>query len=111
MLHIHRNDNVVVLRGKDRGKKGRVLSVDMSSGRAIVEAANLIKRHVKPSPTVRQAGIVEKPGSLAVANLKLICPKCSKPARVGHKMLPAADVGDRKSRHVRVCKACNEQIE
>ena len=110
-MNIRKNDTVVVLRGKDRGKRGRVLQVDLTKRRVIVEAINLIKRHVKPNPNIRQAGIVERPGSLAVSNLKLICTKCGKPSRVGHRILPAAEVGEARARKVRICKSCNEQIE
>lgn len=106
-MDIRRNDTVIVLRGKDRGKRGRVLKVNLKTERAIVEAVNLVKKHVKPNPNVRQAGIVERPGFLAVSNLKLVCPKCSKASRVGHKVLP----NETGHRNVRICKACNEQIE
>jgi large subunit ribosomal protein L24 len=99
-LKIRKNDQVLVTAGKSRGARGRVLRVLSGSGRAIVEHVNMIKRHTKPNPQKGiQGGILEREAPVQVSNLKLICPECGEPSRVGRKRL---DDG----RGVRVCKHC-----
>ena len=110
-MKIRRNDTVMVVKGKDSGKSGRVLRVFPDKNRLTVEGINIIKRHVKPSPQIRQAGIVQQPGPLALPNVKLVCTKCSKPVRSGIQVLEVQE-GDRtKKQRVRVCKSCNQQID
>ncbi len=100
-LKIRKNDQVLVTAGKSRGARGRVLRVLSGSGRAIVEHVNMIKRHTKPNPQKGiQGGILEREAPVQVSNLKLICPECGEPSRVGRKRL---DDG----RGVRVCKHCH----
>lgn len=100
-LKIRKNDQVVVTTGKDRGAKGRVLRVLASDGKAIVERINMIKRHTRPNPNKGiQGGILEREAPIQVSNLKVICPECGKPSRLGRKRL---DDG----RGVRVCKSCD----
>ncbi len=97
---IKKNDEVLVTRGRDRGYKGRVLRVFPSDGTAIVERANMIKRHTRPNPNKQiQGGIVEREAPIRISNLKLICPECGKATRVGRKRL---DDGS----GIRVCRAC-----
>src|SRR4029450_7132698 len=97
---IRRNDNVVVLTGKDRGKRGRVLKVVPSTNRVIVEGVNFIKRHTKPNPQRQiKGGVVEREASLHASNVQLVCPECSKPTRLGRRIL-----GD--GRKVRNCREC-----
>lgn len=99
-LHVKKNDEVLVLTGKNRGARGRVLRVLPGDDRAIVEQVNMIKRHTRPNPQAGiQGGILEREGPLHVSNLKVICPECKKPARVGRKRLE-------DGRGVRVCKNC-----
>jgi large subunit ribosomal protein L24 len=99
-LHVKKNDEVLVLTGKNRGARGRVLRVLPDNDRAIVEQVNMIKRHTRPNPQAGiQGGILEREGALHVSNLKVICPECKKPARVGRKRLE-------DGRGVRVCKNC-----
>jgi len=99
-VKIKKKDEVIVIRGRDRGYKGRVLRVQPNAGTAIVERANMIKRHTKPNPNKQiQGGIVEREAPIRISNLKLICPECGKPTRVGRQRL---DDGS----GVRVCKAC-----
>ena len=103
-MNIKRDDNVLVIAGRDRGKTGKIRQVLGEKERAIVEGVNVVKRHTKPrSVQARQAGIVEKEAPVHISNLALICPKCDKPTRVGHTALP-------DGRKVRVCKRCGEQI-
>jgi large subunit ribosomal protein L24 len=99
-LKIRKNDQVLVTAGKNRGARGRVLRVLSSSGRAIVEHVNMIKRHTKPNPQKGiQGGILEREAPVQVSNLKVICPECGEPSRVGRKRLE-------DGRGVRVCKHC-----
>jgi large subunit ribosomal protein L24 len=106
---LRKNDNVLVITGKDRGKRGRILKVVPSKKkgtlRFIVEGVNLIKRHTKPNPGKGvKGGIVEREASLHASNVQLVCPECSAQTRVGHKIL-----GD--GRKVRVCRKCEGVVD
>jgi len=105
MRKIVKSDNVLVLSGNDRGKTGKVLKIFPDKGRAVVEGINLIKKHTKPTQELPQGGIVEKEGPVNISNLKVICPKCNEPTRIGIKIL------EDKSK-VRYCKntKCGEII-
>ncbi|WP_456434241.1 50S ribosomal protein L24 [Thermosulfuriphilus sp.] len=102
-LHVRKNDRVLVRRGKDRGKIGRVLEVLPNRQRAVVEGVNIVKRHLRPTP-YSQGGIVEKPAPVHVSNLMIVCPKCMRGVRVGRKFLEDGT-------KVRICKKCGEIIE
>lgn len=110
-MKIRRNDNVLVTTGKDRGKTGKVLRVDPTKGRITVEGVNFLKKHVRPNPAVRQAGIVERPGPFSISNVMIICPKCGKATRVGHELLQVQEGDSTGRQKVRVCKQCHQQIE
>ena len=102
---VRKNDNVVVLTGKDRGKRGRVLRVAPDTNRLIVEGVNMIKRHTKPNPGKNvKGGIVEREASLHASNVQLVCPECGAQTRVGRKVL-----GD--GRKVRICRKCNGVVD
>lgn len=103
-LGIKKNDTVLVITGKEKGKRGRVLSVSPSKSRLIIEKVNIIKKHMKPSRKYTQGGIIEKEAPLHISNVMLICPKCDKPTRIGNTLL-----GDGKK--VRTCKKCGEVID
>jgi large subunit ribosomal protein L24 len=104
-VNIRKNDNVVVIAGRDRGKRGRVLRVIPSKRRVIVEGVNFIKRHTRPNPQKNvKGGIVQREASLAVANVQLVCPECTAPTRVGRRQL---DDG----RRVRVCRKCKGVVD
>ncbi|MBI2909899.1 MAG: 50S ribosomal protein L24 [Chloroflexi bacterium] len=103
-MKIHRNDDVLVTTGKDKGKKGKVHAVDLQKERVLVEGVNLIKRHTKPRGKVRQAGIVEKEAPLHVSKVMLLCTKCGKPTRVGFRFLESGA-------KARFCRVCNELID
>jgi large subunit ribosomal protein L24 len=103
-LPIHKNDMVVVVAGKDKGKRGKVLKVIPKTERLLVERVNVVKRHTRPKGTTQQGGIVEKEAPLHISNVMVICPKCDRPVRTGHSFL--AD-----GRKVRVCKKCGEAID
>ena len=102
---IRKNDNVLVVTGKDRGKRGRVLRVVPDTNRLIVEGVNIIKRHTKPNPGRNiKGGIVEREAPLSASNVQLVCPECSNPTRVGRKLL---DDG----RRVRFCVKCKGVVD
>ena len=84
-LKIRRDDEVVVISGKDRGKTGKVLRVDPKKQRVYVEGLNIIKRHQRPLPQApqREAGVIEREGPIHISNVMLIDPKTKKPTRVG----------------------------
>lgn len=100
---LRKNDLVMVMAGKEKGKSGRILRMFMKKDRAIVEKINFVKRHQRPAGQQRQGGIIEKEAPLHLSNLMLICESCNKTVRVGHKVL---EDGNR----ARYCKKCGELI-
>jgi len=100
---IKKNDKVIVLAGKEKGKIGNVLKVDSESDRVIVEKVNMVKRHSKPSAQSTQGGIIEKEASIHLSNIMLVCNRCTEPSRIGMKILEDGS-------KVRVCKKCSEQL-
>jgi large subunit ribosomal protein L24 len=104
-LKIKKNDQVLVTAGKDRGAKGKVLRVLPKEGRAVVERINLIKKHTRPNPQAQvQGGILEREAPIRVDNLKVICPECGKPSRLGRTRLEGGAPA-------RVCKACGATFQ
>lgn len=102
---IRRNDTVVVLAGRDRGKRGRVLKVDAERNRLTVEGVNLIKRHTKPNPQRNiKGGIVEREAGIHASNVQMVCPECGEKVRVGRRLL--AD-----GRKVRICRKCEGVVD
>jgi len=102
--HVRRGDTVGVIAGKERGKRGKVLRVLRDSGRVVIEHLNMIKRHQRPTQKLRQGGIIEREGPLAVSNVLLLCGRCNRPVRVGIKVL-------NDGRKVRACKRCGESVD
>lgn len=103
-MKIKKNDTVLVITGKDRGKKGKVRRALPKDDRVVVEGLNMIKRHSRARRAARQAGIVELEAPMHVSNVMLVCDKCKKPAKVGFKSLE-------DGRKVRICRACDEPID
>ncbi len=103
-MKIRKGDEVVVITGKDRGRKGKVRQALPRENRVEVEGINMIKRHMKPRGQAKKAGIIEREAAINLDNIMLICPKCHMPARVGFQFL---DDG----RKIRVCKKCLEAID
>lgn len=103
-VHVRKGDTVVVITGKDKGKKGKVLRVIPSQRRVVVEGVNIVKRHTRPNPKLQQGGIIEKEAPLDSSNVMLVCTKCDRPTRVGRRLLPDGN-------KVRVCKKCGEVID
>ena len=102
---IRKNDNVLIVTGKYRGARGRVLKVDPAKNRLIVEGVNMIKRHTKPNPQRNiKGGVVEREASIHASNVQLVCPECGKQTRVGRKIL-----GD--GRKVRICRKCEGVVD
>ncbi len=102
MQKIKKGDNVVIIKGKDRGKTGRVIKVYPESRRVVIEDANLVKKRIRPEKQGEKGKTVEIPSPLAVSNVKLICSNCRKGVRVGYKV-----DGDDKTR---VCKVCGQEL-
>jgi len=103
-MHLKKGDNVLVIAGKEKGKKGRVLLVSPTNNRAIVEALNMATHHERPSRRGPQGGLVQKEAPIHASNLMVVCPKCGKPVRVGRVYLEDGS-------KVRVCKKCSEIID
>ncbi|MBD3289976.1 50S ribosomal protein L24 [candidate division KSB1 bacterium] len=107
-MKVHKEDQVEVISGNDRGKQGRVLKVFPESNRVIVEGVNFIKRHTRPSQKQPQGGIVTKEAPVDASNVMVICPKCNQKSRVGSKTITDEIRG--KKVHVRYCKNCDEML-
>lgn len=102
-MHVKKGDTVVVLSGKEKGKRGKVLTASPKKGTVIVEGVNMITCHTKPRRQGEQGGIVKREGTLRVCKVQKVCPKCDKPTRVKHQILPSGE-------KVQVCKHCGENI-
>jgi large subunit ribosomal protein L24 len=102
-LTIHKGDKVRIIAGKDKGKDGKVLRAYPFKERVMVEGANLIKKHTRPSSKNQQGGIMTIEGTIHVSNVMLLCPNCTQPTRVGRRR----EAGTR----VRVCKKCGKDID
>ncbi len=103
-LHVKKDDLVMVIAGKEKGKTGKVLRVLPEKGRVLVENLNVVKRHTRPSQQNSQGGILEKEAPLAISNVQLVCSGCNKPARTGTRTLEDGS-------KARFCKKCNEIID
>ena len=101
-MNIKRDDKVVVLSGKDKGKQGKVIKADPKAMKVIVEGVNVATKHQKPRKQGEEGGIIKVETPIYAAKVQLVCPKCGKPTRVGHK------IADGKK--TRVCKKCGAEI-
>lgn len=102
---------MLVLTGKDKGKTGVVLEMLPHKRRATVEGVHMIKRHTRPSPQAPQGGVVEREGTIDLANLKLVCPKCNAPTRTKRRTVEKEIGGRTKNYRARVCRKCGEDAE
>ena len=102
-MKIKKGDTVLIIKGKDRGKSGKVIKALPKENRIIIEGLNLVKKHVKPKRAGEKGEIVEIPVPLYISKVKLICPSCKKPTKVGYKF-----VNDTKKRY---CKKCKNLID
>ncbi|MBZ0158301.1 MAG: 50S ribosomal protein L24 [Alphaproteobacteria bacterium] len=103
-LRVKKGDTAVVITGKNKGKKGRILSVLPEKERVVIEGINIVKRHTKPNKKYTQGGIIEKEAPVHISNVMLMCPKCGRPTRIGNTVLEDG----KKSR---TCRKCKEVIE
>ena len=103
-MQIRKNDSVMVIAGKERGKTGKVLRVLIDKDAVIIERLNMVKRHTKPRGPQQSGGIVEKEAAIQASNIMIMCDKCNAPARIGRKIL-----GDGKK--IRICRNCKEALD
>ena len=101
-MNIKKDDKVVVLSGKDKGKQGKILTADPKAMKVIVEGVNVASKHQKPRKQGEEGGIIKVETPIYASKVQLVCPKCGKATRVAHKI-----EGDKK---VRVCKKCGAEI-
>ncbi|MGE5302222.1 MAG: 50S ribosomal protein L24 [Alphaproteobacteria bacterium] len=103
-MQIRKNDSVMIIGGRERGKTGKVLRVIPDKDAAIIERVNLIKRHSRPKGPQQPGGIVEKEAAIHASNLMIMCDKCNAPVRIGRKIL--AD-----GTKIRICRRCGEALD
>lgn len=103
-MQIRRNDSVLVIAGRERGKTGKVLRVQREKNAVIIERVNLVKRHTKPRGPQQAGGIVEKEAAIDASNVMILCDKCNAPVRVGRKVLS-------DGKKIRICRNCKEALE
>ena len=103
-MNIRKNDNVQVVAGKDKGKKGKVRFVYPKKNRILVEGVNFIKMHSRARAQVKQAGIIEREAPIHISNVMLVCNRCNQPVRIGFRKLE-------DNRRVRICRSCSEVID
>ena len=101
-MNIRRDDKVIVLSGKDKGKEGKVLSVDPKAGKLVVEGVNVASKHQKPRKQGEQGGIIKVETPIYACKVQVLCPKCGKATRVAHKL--------ENGKNVRVCKKCGANL-
>ena len=103
-MKIRKNDTVLVIAGKDKGKKGKVRFAYPKHERVLVEGINFIKRHTRAVRQIRQAGIIEREAPIHVSDVMLLCNRCNRPTRIGFRYL-------QDGRKVRICRSCGEVID
>lgn len=105
-VHVKTGDEVIVINGKNRGMKGKVLQVSPAEGKVIVEGVNIVTKHVKPRKMGEPGGLIKAESALYASKVQLICPKCGRPTRIGHAI-------NSKGKKVRTCKksGCLAQFE
>ncbi len=103
-MRIKKDDLVQVILGKDKGKRGKILKVIPREKKVVVQGVNIVKKHQRPIPQLREGGIIEREGSIYASKVMLVCPSCDKPTRVGLKLLEDGT-------KVRYCKKCGEVID
>jgi large subunit ribosomal protein L24 len=101
-MKIKKGDNVLIILGKYRGKKGKILKVIPKKGKVLLEGINLVKKSQKPKRSGEKGQIVELPAPLDASNVKLVCSKCGKPTRIGYKII--------EKKKYRFCKKCKQEI-
>ena len=111
-MHVHSKDQVVVISGKDKGKKGKIIAAYPKTGKVVVEGVNMVTKHQKARNAMQPGGIIHKEAAIDASNVMLVCPKCGKPARIAHKVtMVEGENGAKKRKMIRVCKKCNAEID
>ena len=111
-MHVHSKDQVVVISGKDKGKKGKITAAFPKTGKVIVEGVAYVTKHQKPRRQGQQGGIFQKERAIDASNVMLICPKCGKATRVAHRVEEVTrEDGSKKTNSIRVCKRCKADID
>ncbi|MCD6233384.1 50S ribosomal protein L24 [bacterium] len=106
-MKLRKGDQVLVINGKDRGKKGKILRAFPKDNKILVDGVAIHKKHVRPKKEGEKGQIVEVISPISASKVKLICPHCKKPTRVGYKVILQ---GDNRKLKVRICKRCGEEI-
>ena len=102
-VHVKTGDTVLIISGRDRGKKGKVLEVSPKEGKVIVEKCNMVSKHIKPRRMGEQGGIVKAESAIYASKVQVVCPRCGKQTRVGHKILE-------DGKKERICVKCKEAL-
>lgn len=102
-VHVKTGDTVIVISGKSKGKKGKVMAISPKEGKVIVERVNMVKKHVKPRKMGEPGGIIKAEGAMYASKVQIVCPRCGKPTRVGHKLYEDGTKG-------RICRKCGESL-
>ncbi len=102
-MFVRKDDTVMVVAGKERGKTGKIIKVAPKKSRVFIERVNLVKRHSKPRSAQQPGGIIEKEASIHVSNVMIMCDACNAPVRIGHKILE-------DGQKVRVCRRCGQSV-
>ena len=111
-MHVRSNDQVIVITGKDKGKKGKITAAFPKLGRVTVEGVNVVTKHQKARNAMQPGGIIKKELPIDASNVMLVCPKCGKPARVSHMVTTVTnEAGKVQRKMIRVCKKCNADID
>jgi large subunit ribosomal protein L24 len=102
-FHVRKNDLVMVISGKEKGKSGKILKLFPKKNRVVIEKVNFVKRHTRPSGKARQGGIIEKEASIHISNVLLMCPQCNQGVRTGNRITE-------DGKKALICKKCGEVI-
>ena len=111
-MNVKKGDTVIVLSGKDKGKKGKITAAYPKTGKVVVEGVNMVTKHQKARNAMQPGGIIHKEAPIDASNVMLVCPKCGKAARVSHKVtMVETENGGKKRKMIRVCKKCQAEID
>ena len=111
-LNVKKDDTVVIISGKDKGKKGKITAAYPKTGKVVVEGVNMVTKHQKARNAMQPGGIIHKEAPIDASNVMLVCPKCGKAARVSHKVtMVETENGGKKRKMIRVCKKCQAEID
>ena len=109
-MNVKKGDTVVVLSGKDKGRQGKVQSTIPAQAKVVVEGVNMVTCHTKPRRQGEEGGIVKREAAIAACKVQVVCPKCGKATRVGHKVEKKTVAGKEKNVSVRICKKCGAEL-